>query len=172
MAQNHIFNEINMMKNDQLTAKTDQKLKVKGRIGRPPVHGGYSYLTRGELPERRRWLRAYLAEARCGLVRDLGPLEQDLTTAQRILIDRAVTKLGVLRVIEEHARETGIFKGGELDPALRDFYLAYTNSLRLELQALGIDKRKSAECLDLGRYIDAKKEEKRAPQPAPEGVQS
>lgn len=144
-----------------MSASTQGKTK-KVRRGRPALHGGYSLLTRGELPERRRWLRGYLSEVRQGLVRDLGPTERDLTSAQGVLIDRAITKLGILRVIEEHVRETGVFKKGQLDPALGTHYLAYSNSLRLELQALGINQRKASEVLDLGRYKETKIKEKAA----------
>jgi hypothetical protein len=96
----------------------------------------------GELPERRAYLRAYLTEVREGLVNDLGPLEEDLTTAQAVLIDRVISKLSILRCVEEHVREKGVFtKAGELGPVLSKSYLAWANSIRLDLQALGINTR-------------------------------
>jgi hypothetical protein len=114
----------------------------KERRGRPTLHGGYSLLTTGRLPERRRYLREYLSQVRGGLIKDLGPTEADLTTAQLVLIDRIITKLGIIRCIEEYAREKGIFKGeGELSPSLSANYLAYDNAIRLGLQALGIQRR-------------------------------
>lgn len=95
------------------------KDKRKGKPGRPPSHGGYSVIIRaGELPKRRTYIRAYLQEAHDNLTRDLGPREEDLTAAQRVLIDRAVSKLAVIRCIEEHVKETGVFKGKELSPVL------------------------------------------------------
>ena len=133
------------------------KDKRKGKPGRPPSHGGYSLIIRaGELPERRTYIRAYLQAARDGLIEDLGPREEDLTAAQRVLIDRAVSKLAVIRCIEEHVKETGVFKGKELSPVLAKSYITYTNSLRLDLEALGIDKRAEAKILDLGEYLQAK----------------
>ncbi len=112
-------------------------------IGRPPRHGGYSLMIRaGVLPERRAYLREYLTQTREGLVNDLGPLEADLNAAQVVLIDRVISKLSILRCIEEHVREKGVFtKSGELDSVLSKSYLALANSIRLDLQALGIDKR-------------------------------
>jgi hypothetical protein len=96
----------------------------------------------GKLPERRAYLRAYLTEAREGLVNDLGPTEADLTAAQVVLIDRVISKLSIIRCIEEHVREKGVFtQSGELDSVLSKSYLAWANSIRLDLQALGIDKR-------------------------------
>jgi len=45
---------------------------------------------------------------RQGLIQDLGPSENDLSTAQIVLIDRVTTKLGVIRCIEEHVRENSV----------------------------------------------------------------
>ncbi len=117
------------------------KKKGKSKRGRPPKHGGYSLLTKGELPENKKHIRAYLTGVREGLIQDLGPTEQALTTAQIVLIDRIVTKLGVVRCIEEYIRENTVFEGKRLSPCLRESYLAYNNSIRLGLAALGINKR-------------------------------
>jgi hypothetical protein len=140
------------------------KDKRKGKPGRPPSHGGYSLIIRaGELPQRRTYLRAYLQKTYDDLTRDLGPREEDLTAAQRVLRERAVSKLAVIRCIEEHVKETGVFKGKELSPVLAKSYITYTNSLRLDLEALGIDKRAAAKVLDLTDYVqaaDAAKDEK------------
>jgi len=67
-------------------------------------------LTRGELPDNRRYLAPYLTGVREGLIRDLGPTEEDLTTAQKVLIDRLVNYLGIVRLIEEYVKERGIFQ--------------------------------------------------------------
>jgi hypothetical protein len=132
------------------------KDKRKGKPGRPPSHGGYSLIIRaGELPKRRTYIRAYLQKTYDDLTRDLGPREEDLTAAQRVLCDRAVSKLAVIRCIEEHVKETGVFKGKELSPVLAKSYVTYTNSLRLDLEALGIDKRAAAKVLDITEYIQA-----------------
>ena len=123
--------------------------------GRAQQHGGYSYLTTGNLPEHRREVSHYLTAARESLILDLGPKEEDLSAGQLILIDRIVTKLGVIRCMEEHVRENSVMSGHNLAPCLRGSYLAYNNSVRLDLTALGIDKRAAAKVLDLGEYIQA-----------------
>ncbi len=133
---------------------------TKKRNGRPPRHGGYSIMVQaGELPERRAYLREYLTEVREGLVNDLGPLEADLTAAQVVLIDRVISKLSIIRCIEEHVREKGVFtKAGDLDSVLSKSYLAWANSIRLDLQALGIDKREGEKILsplEVAAEIDA-----------------
>lgn len=119
------------------------KMKGKSRRGRPPKHGGYSFLVKGELPENRKHVLRYLTAARENLIRDLGPTEDDLTAAQIIIIDRIVTKLGIIRCIEEHIRENSVMVGQRLAPSLRASYLAYNNSIRLDLQLLGINKRQA-----------------------------
>ena len=140
---------------------------TKKPIGRPPRHGGYSLMVQaGELPERRAYLRAYLTEVREGLINDLGPLEADLTTAQVVLIDRVISKLSILRCIEEHVREKGVFtKAGELGPVLSKSYLAWANSIRLDLQALGINTRAGEKFLgplEIAAEIDAENAEREA----------
>jgi hypothetical protein len=132
------------------------KLTKKFKPGCPPQnvkHGGYSFLVKGELPENRKHVLKYLTAARENLIQDLGPEEKDLTAAQIILIDRVVTKLGVIRCIEEYIRESTVMIGSRLAPSLRESYLAYNNSIRLDLATLGIDKRKADEAINLGEYI-------------------
>jgi hypothetical protein len=114
----------------------------------------------GELPQNRRYIRAYLSEARAGLIRDLGPTEEDLTAAQIILIDRTITALGIIRCIEEYIRETSVMKGHDLSPALQQSYIAYVNHVRLNLVALGIKTKASENVLDLPAYIEARDRDK------------
>jgi hypothetical protein len=141
------------------------KEMAKKKRGRPRVtHGGYALLITGEPPEHRPYLRPELIGAHSELVYNLGPTEDDLTAAQKILIGRVIAHLGIVRCIEEHIKDKGVLKNGELHPALSTQYLAYSNSIRLNLAALGIDKRRGSEILDLGKYIDAKAKE--APEPA------
>jgi hypothetical protein len=128
-------------------------LTTRLKPGRKKTHGGFSFLATGRLPEHRRYVEIYLTAAREAMIKDLGPTETDLSAAQIILIDRAISKIGILRCIEEHVREEGVMSGKLLAPSLRASYLGYSNSLRLDLQTLGIDKRKADEALDLGKYI-------------------
>lgn len=116
---------------------TPKSRKPQRRAG----HGGYAYLTSGEVPETRQYVKKYLTNVREGIIRDIGPTEQDLTTAQLVLVDRLISLIGVIRLIEEKAREDGIFKGQDLTPSLRQSYIAYNNTVRLNLRELGIDKR-------------------------------
>jgi hypothetical protein len=92
----------------------------------------------GELPKRRTCLRAYLSSVREGLIRDLAVSEEGLTTAQGVLVDRVVSLLSIVRCIEEHTRETGVFKGRELAPVLAKSYCTYSAELRRVMETLGI----------------------------------
>lgn len=139
------------------------KKKSKSRMaaklkhgGQTLTHGGYSFLAKGTLPEHRKYILRYLTAAREGLVRDLGPTEDNLTTAQIILIDRIVSKLGVIRCIEEHTRENGVFRGSNLAPALGMNYISWNNSVRIDLDKLGIHKRVADNVPDIQDYIKSK----------------
>lgn len=52
------------------------------------THGGYTFLTTGEVPEHRQYIKKYLTDVREGTIKDIGPTEKDLTTAQ-LLISKA-----------------------------------------------------------------------------------
>lgn len=138
---------------------------IKLHPDRRRKHGGYSFLTRGDLPEDRLYIERHLTGVRLGLIRDLGGTEDDLTTAQIVLIDRIVSKLGVIRCIEEYIRENTVMKGDRLSPSLSGSYLAYSNSIRLDLLALGLEKRvgnHSRTTLEVIKEFDAEKERGKA----------
>jgi hypothetical protein len=139
-----------------------KKTKRKKHTGRPPRHGAYSIMVRvGDLPARRSYLRGYLTRVREGLIRDLGPSEEDLTTAERVVLDRAVSTLSVIRCIEEFIRERGVFQGEELNPVLAKSYVTYVESLKRSLQALGMNRRAADKLLtplQIAAEIDGAKE--------------
>ena len=134
-------------------AKNKSKLEKKLPHGRPrAVHGGFSFPTTGRLPEHRVELLRYLSGCRNGLIEDLGG---NLSTQETILIDRCISLLGVLRCIEEHCKEKGVFKGESLQPSLGKHYISFTNSLKQILAFLGLRKQDIDELtpLELTREI-------------------
>lgn len=135
--------------------KSRDKSKLSGPLksGGQAKHGGYTFLAKGTLPENRKYILRYLSAAREGLVRDIGLVEEQLSTAQIIIIDRVISKLGVIRCIEEHIKETGVIKGDDVAPSLKASYLAYSNSIRLDLERLGIHTKKADKVLDAQEYI-------------------
>ncbi len=135
------------------------KLERKLSKGRPKVvHGGFSFLTTGRLPEHRATLLRYLSACRNGLIEDLGG---NLSTQEMILIDRCISLLGVLRCIEEYCKEKGVFKGDELQPSLGKHYISFTNSLKQILALLGLRKQDIDELtpLELAQKIDQEEAE-------------
>ncbi len=121
------------------------------RIGRPPRHGGYSLLTTGKLPDKRKYIGHYLTAVREGLIHDLAASEEDLSTGQKVLIDRVTTSLGVVRLIEEHAREHGILdSNGNVTAGLTGHYLSFNRYIKEALALLGIDKRDHEKVLTIG----------------------
>jgi len=140
-----------------MSDKNKSKLTIKLKRGGQKVkHGGYSFMVKGELPENRKHVLRYLTAARENLIRDLGPTEEDLTAAQIIIIDRIVSKLGIIRCIEEHIRENSVMVGHNLAPALGKGYISYNNSIRLDLRELGIDKRQADGVPDIQAYVKEK----------------
>jgi hypothetical protein len=138
-----------------MSEKKEKKNK-KERRGRPRKHGGFVYLQTGEIPERMTHIRQYISDIREGLILDIAGAENHLTTAQRVLIDRTIILIGVCRCIEEWVKNTGVFVNGKMEPSLSEKYIAFQNSIRLNLDKLGIDKREKDEPMDLQEYIRLK----------------
>lgn len=155
-----------------MSAKSKKKRRKPGPI---PRHGGYSLLTTGRLPERRRYIAPYLTAVREGLIHDLAAGEEDLSTAQRVLIDRVVTFLGVVRLIEEHAREHGLLdSSGKLKSGIgTGHYLSFNRFIKEALALLGLDRRElepEMTLADVIREHDEKKPEAEAGQGEREGT--
>jgi hypothetical protein len=141
------------------------KLAKNIHPGRRKQREGYSILSTKSVPKSRNIIERYLTGARQELVKNLGPTEDDLTASQIILIDRVISKLGIIRCIEERCRETGeVFRNnrGELVPSLGQNYLAYSNSIRHDLAALGINTKQGEKELSLDQYIALKDRENAA----------
>lgn len=127
------------------------KKKRKVRLGRPPKHGGYSLIVRDEILKDHPYVRQYLQNCRDGLVEDVAGSEERLTEQQRIIIDRIISRLSICRLIEVYIEKYGAFRGDrlkedkvlELEPALGQNYLAFSNSIDRALIALGLSKKKA-----------------------------
>jgi hypothetical protein len=136
----------------------------KAKLGRPPKHGGYSLIHRDQLIKNYPQLRRYLEEVREGLIRDVASTEDQLSEQQKVMIDRIISRLSICRLIEIYIEKYGAFRRDrlkrfqvlELEPALGQNYLAFSNSIDRALIALGLDKKKANEALDLGRYVEEK----------------
>ncbi len=110
------------------------------------THGGYSLLAvmngKGKIDGRTRLGRA-LKQHRDHLARDLGAGRfEDLSRQQQILVKRVIYKDMILDSIDHYVEEVGPFSAkGQLRPVLRKNYLSWSNSVRLDLMALGLARQ-------------------------------
>ena len=148
--------------------ESSKKLTKKRRRGRPPKHAGYSLIHRDELIKQHPRLRQYLEDTRAGLIRDVAGSEEELSEQQRIVIDRVISRLSVCRLIECYIEKCGIFRRDklkrfqvlELEPALGQNYLAFSNSIDRAIIALGLSRKKASTIL--APYEVIEQEEARA----------
>lgn len=133
--------------------KKDIKLKT-GPVPRAK-HYGYAFLRTGEMPQEKAHLVKYLSGLREGLIQDLGPKESDLTTAQKLLVERLISKVGFLRLIEEYAMSQGLFQGNRLLPVIERNYIGIDTAIQRNLSLLGIGTKRQSE----GRTLEAVVEE-------------
>ncbi|MBW2007748.1 MAG: hypothetical protein JRJ16_06835 [Deltaproteobacteria bacterium] len=103
----------------------------------------------------------YVTEARRGLLEDMGGRPN---TSQGILLDRVCEQIAVLSRMAEWAlrQKSIVTKEGSLLPALGREYLAWSNSLRLNLRALqDLGKQADPQGIDYEKYIASLKPAKR-----------
>lgn len=111
------------------------KDKIKRRVSKKKLmHGGYSYLTSGKLPEDKQYVQKYLTQIRQLYIEDLGPQEEDLTAGQLLLLNRLITMEGLCRCIEIEAARAGTLN-------LRQRYSTYANMTIKICSLLGIERK-------------------------------
>lgn len=115
---------------------------------------------------RRRSLDGRSAEARRTktilkkLVEDLGG-EAVLSGAQRLVLTQLSEKIATVHVLASHIRKQAVLIGedGQLIPALRRSYLAYSNSVRRDVEILfGLRETHSKKAPNLKDYLKQKRE--------------
>jgi len=116
--------------------------------------GVYADLSRRNIDQRTKLARA-LHAVEADLVSALGGAEA-ITPQEKILVDRVVYKLARCTLAEasHFAGESGA----------DDHYLAWSNSLRLDLQALGLDRRVK-DVMDLGEYVKQNRDSAQGAEP-------
>ena len=121
-------------------------------------HGGYLKTIRGVPLSVRRQVQGVREQ----LIRDIGGAEPALSAAQAILIDKTVNLYQITLCLEAYVRREGPFRGKKLDPVLGQNYLAYVNTIRLNLRELGISRKAGDEILtplQIAEQIDREKED-------------
>jgi len=111
----------------------------------------------------RRKLQQYLREIERDLIAMQGGVDH-VTTAREILIKGTIEAFGVVLLAAMYCRRKGVLRPDrlkegvlELQPVLGHQFLAFLNTIRQNLIALGLDSRKAEGILDLGRYLAEKK---------------
>jgi hypothetical protein len=107
------------------------------------------------------------------LVRDIGGPAPELTAAQAILIDKTINLYQVTLCLEAHVRREGPFRGKKLDPVLGQNYLAFVNTIRLNLRELGISRKAQDAVLAPYEIVAAERAERAQDgrSPASEGME-
>jgi len=118
------------------------------------THKGYTYLRSGLISKENRHVEHYLTDLREGYVRDLGPVESDLSTGQLVLLNQLVICSGFTRLVEEQARKTQNIAYLKTDAYMK--FLKHARQLCLDL---GL-RPKQPEGLNLQEYVELRDKEK------------
>jgi len=148
----------------------------KGRV----THGVYGWLRTGKInPSVRGFkrIRRYLREIEQALIADIGGPEK-MTAAQEVLIKSTIQAYGVLLLAGAYTQRYSILDPAkarrgvlELQPLLGRSYIAFLNTIRCNLVALGLDQRKADEPLDVIAYVQEKYGQKGRDQ-GPDGLKN
>lgn len=161
---------------------------IRRKAGGQIKHGAYSIVLRKELLEQFPEIGRYCRDTYEGLLRDLSPDGSELPMAKRVLLDRLMSQLTTVSMIDTYIGRAGVLradKSGVLaaHPILEQF-LSLNNQIRNTLQALGLERAK-LEALVLTpeelmvevvkdeeeprrKAVEASPDEGDSPQPAPE----
>lgn len=106
-------------------------------------HGGHALLAalKHQKIDGRSEVGVQLRKLRTAIERDLGGVE-NLSAAQRAILDRALFKILICESVERwvFSQPKLIKRGGTLPPVLGRVYLGWTEALRRDLLALGLQR--------------------------------
>lgn len=121
-------------------------------------HAGWIAL-RGQFPPGKEHVREYVANTEAELVAALGGPDA-VGIKQKMLIECICRKAAYLSLVDEYLLEHGpiVVTGKKqrrvsVQPCLSGFYLAAMNSIRLDLQALGLGSRAEEDSDMVDRFI-------------------
>lgn len=136
-----------------------------------PKHGVYTWLDQKRInPSIRghRKIQAYLEDLEGRLIEMQGGPGK-LTAAQEVLIKSTIEGYGVVLLASIYCKDAGILRPDkkkkgiiELQPVLGKQFLAFMNTIRQNLLALGLDKKNADDVLDLQTYMEMRDQEEQA----------
>jgi hypothetical protein len=132
-----------------------KKRTYRKKTGRPISLGAFSLLAkRGEAPLSDKRISEFLSGWRARLLQDQGATEETISASRLALTDRAVSVLGLIRMIEKDVAKFGVFlESGKFHPLLEEVYPRYVALLKTLLREIGIEKRADGED-DLLSYVE------------------
>lgn len=152
--------------------------KQKKTKKKNPKHGVYSWLDQKRInPSIRghRKIQSYLEDLESRLIEMQGGPDK-ITAAQEVLIKSTIEAYGVILLASVYCKDAGILRPDkqkqgviELQPVLSKQFLAFMNTVRQNLLALGLDKKEAEDVLDLESYIKQRDAEEQASQDDKEG---
>lgn len=132
-------------------------------------HGAYLWLREGKInPSIRghRKLQKYLRDLEKDLIANLGGLE-NLTAAKEILIKSTIEGYGFVLLACMYCKKNSVIRPDkwrkgviELQPVLGRQFVAFMNTIRQNLLALGLDKKKADEVLAPYEIVEKEKKKK------------
>lgn len=133
------------------------------------THGAFLWLREGKInPSIRghRKLQQYLRDLEKNLINDLGGPKQ-LTAAKEILIKTTIEAYGFILLATMYCKKYSVLRPDkarrniiELQPVLGHQFIAFMNTVRQNLLALGIDQRKADEVLAPYEIVEKEKKKK------------
>ncbi len=125
-------------------------LKKAERLPLGPLakHGGYSVARKDEILRRYPEVLRYLKVVQRDIIRDVCPEgEEHLPAGKRVLIDRLMSKLATIRLVECYLGEHGIIRQDKVEERILDaepimsVWLSLDNGIRKDLALLGLERR-------------------------------
>jgi len=118
---------------------------IKKAVGTDP------WLKRGEIKPNVRGfkqLRKHVREMKMALIEDQGGME-NISAAKEMLMNATIEAYGFILIAVAYCKDAGVIRPDmkekniiELQPVLGTQYLAFTNTIRQNLLALGLDKKR------------------------------
>ena len=135
--------------------------RTTNKGGHPPKHAGRQlarFIANQQLDERTGIARL-LKESRNSLIEDAGGAA-NLTNRELVLVDRTAALLVIVGTLEGYVfSQKSLIQGdGELLPVLKS-YLSYQNTLRLNLESMGLRPARPDKTPNLAAYIAEKGQE-------------
>lgn len=124
---------------------------IKGNNKKQTV-GTYPWLKRGEIKPTIRGfkqLRKHIRDTKMALIDDQGGME-NMSAAKEMLMNATIEAYGFILIAAAYCKDAGVIRPDlakeniiELQPVLGKQYLAFANTIRHNLLALGLDKKRT-----------------------------